>query len=68
MLTGTNKTYMGAIEGGSVPSEYVPKMVKWYREGKFPFDKLIKLMPAEEFENGLHEMHTGVTVKPVLTW
>lgn len=62
------KTYMGAIEGNSVPREYLPKLIQWYREGKFPFDKLIKLMPADEFERGLHEMHTGETVKPVITW
>ena len=59
---------MGAIEGNATPSKYVPQMVQWYREGKFPFDKLIKFLPAEEFERGLHEMHTGETVKPVLLW
>ena len=64
----SGKSYSGAIEGDSVPSEYVPKMIQWYREGKFPFDKLVRLMPAEEFEKGLHEMHTGETVKPVLLW
>lgn len=62
------KTFMGAIEGNCVPRDYLPKLVQWYREGKFPFDKLIKLMPADEFEKGLHEMHTGETIKPVLTW
>jgi len=59
---------MGAIEGNATPSEYVPKMIQWYREGKFPFDKLIKMMPAEEFESGLHSMHDGSVIKPVLTW
>ena len=39
-------------------------MVKWYRDGKFPIDKLMKLMPAEDFEKGLQEMHDGVTIKP----
>lgn len=42
----------------------VPKMVKWYKEGKFPIDKLMKLMPADDFEQGLKEMHDGVTIKP----
>lgn len=64
----SGKTYKGAIEGNVTPKDYVPKMIQWYREGRFPFDKLIKLMPAEEFETALHEMHTGETVKPVITW
>lgn len=64
----TGKSYTGAIEGNSVAADFIPKMIGWYREGKFPFDKLIKLMPADDFEKGIHEMHTGETVKPVITW
>lgn len=62
------KQWIGAIEGGAYPPDYVPKMIQWYREGKFPVDRLIKLMPADEFEQALHEMHTGETIKPILTW
>jgi Zn-dependent alcohol dehydrogenase len=60
--------YLGAIEGQAYPPEFVPKMVQWYREGKFPIDKLVKFMPAEEFEKALEEMHSGTTIKPILTW
>ncbi|GAB7347270.1 hypothetical protein MBLNU459_g3360t1 [Dothideomycetes sp. NU459] len=62
------KAFIGAIEGNSVPREFLPKLIQWYREGKFPFDKMVKLMPAADFEKGLHEMHSGETIKPVLTW
>lgn len=55
------KSWIGAIEGGAYPPEYVPKMIGWYREGKFPIDKLMKLMPADDFKQALHEMHTGVS-------
>lgn len=62
------KKYVGAIEGDSIPQSMVPRMIEWYRKGQFPFDKFIKLMPADEFDKGLHEMHTGETVKPVIVW
>ncbi|USW50378.1 Putative alcohol dehydrogenase, zinc-type, GroES-like superfamily, NAD(P)-binding domain superfamily [Septoria linicola] len=62
------KQWIGAIEGGAYPPEYVPKMIQWYREGRFPIDKLMKLMPADDFNQALHEMHTGETIKPILTW
>lgn len=39
-----------------------------YRDGKFPFDKLTKFMPAAEFEQGLKEMHDGTTIKPIMIW
>lgn len=66
MLTG--KQFLGAIEGQAYPPEYVPKMIQWYREGKFPIDKLMKLIPADDFQQGLKEMHDGSTVKPILCW
>ncbi|KAL1297704.1 hypothetical protein AAFC00_006252 [Neodothiora populina] len=62
------KILMGAVEGNSKPDQYIPQMIQWWREGKFPFDKLCKLMPADDFLQGLAEMKTGETVKPILTW
>jgi len=66
MLAG--KQWIGAIEGGAYPPEFVPKMVHWYKEGKFPIDKIMKLMPADEFQQALKEMHDGTTIKPIITW
>lgn len=60
--------YIGAIEGQAHAPEYVPKMIQWYREGQFPIDRMVKFLPAEEFERALHEMHDGTTIKPVLRW
>jgi Zn-dependent alcohol dehydrogenase len=60
--------YIGAIEGQAYPSSFVPKMVQWRKEGKFPVDKMMKLMPADQFEAALHEMHEGKTIKPILCW
>lgn len=64
----TGKTYRGVIEGESFAPEYVPKMIQWYREGRFPIDKFSKFMDAAEFQKGLQEMHTGETIKPILLW
>ncbi|KAF2486208.1 chaperonin 10-like protein [Neohortaea acidophila] len=66
MLEG--KQIFGAIEGHAYPPEFVPKMIKWYKEGKFPVDKLMKFIKAEDFEQGLKEMHDGTTIKPIMCW
>lgn len=60
--------FIGAVEGQAYPPEFLPKLIKWYREGRFPIDRMMKLMPAEEFEKALGEMHSGETVKPILCW
>jgi Zn-dependent alcohol dehydrogenase len=62
------KQFIGAIEGQAYPPEYVPKMIQWYREGRFPIDKMMKFIKAEDFEQALKEMHDGTTIKPILTW
>ena len=66
MVSG--KQYIGAVEGDSRPEEYVPQMIRWYREGRFPVDKLVKVMKAEDWNQAIEEMHEGSTIKPVITW
>lgn len=61
------KQLMGAIEGDSVPTKAVPEMIEWWRDGKFPFDKLVKFFPADKVEEAIAEMSMGGTIKPVLT-
>ncbi|KAM0700629.1 hypothetical protein Q7P35_012350 [Cladosporium inversicolor] len=60
--------YIGAVEGQAYPPDFVSKMVQWRKEGKFPVDKMMKLMPADKFDEALHEMHDGTTIKPILVW
>lgn len=38
------------------------------KEGKFPFEKLIKHYPYQKFEQAIGEMKRGEVVKPVLLW
>lgn len=65
----SGKTYLGSIEGSSIPRDYVPQMVKWYREGNFPLEKMVKFYKAEDFKKGLEDMQKGAdAVKPVIVW
>jgi Zn-dependent alcohol dehydrogenase len=60
--------YIGAVEGNSYPSDLVPKLAQWYKDGKLPVDKMTKLLPIDQFETALREMQDGQTIKPVLCW
>lgn len=64
----TGKRIRGSIEGDVTPSEYIPKMIQWQKEGKLPIEQLIKYYKAEDFETALEDMHKGTTIKPVLLW
>lgn len=60
------KKVMGAVQGDSVPQLHIPKLIQYYKEGKFPFDKLIKFYDFEDINTAFEESKTGVTLKPVL--
>ncbi|KAL4808181.1 chaperonin 10-like protein [Aspergillus unguis] len=64
----SGKAVVGCIEGDCTPSEAIPKLIKWYREGRFPIDKLIKYFEANDFQQALAELHDGSVVKAVLSW
>jgi Zn-dependent alcohol dehydrogenase len=54
-LMNTGKQLIGAIEGAAYPRDFLPKMIQWYKEGKFPIDRLMKTLPAEDFKQALQE-------------
>lgn len=55
------------IMGGSViPRVFLPKMIQWYQQGRFPIDRLVKTFPFEEINEAFHAAHTGEAVKPIL--
>jgi aryl-alcohol dehydrogenase len=61
-----NRTIRGIIEGLSNPPNFIPRLVELYRQGRFPFDKLVKFYGLDDINQAVHDSETGVTVKPVL--
>lgn len=66
MVSG--KQYFGAVQGHSRTKEYIPQMIQWWREGKFPVEKLVKFFSFEEYEEALKVMGRGDVVKPIMVW
>lgn len=60
-------TIKGIIEGDSQPDEFIPELISHYREGRFPFDKLITLYPFDQINQAVDDQHAGKIVKAVLT-
>jgi len=57
---------VGIIEGNSNPDVFLPQLVDFYMDGKFPLDKMINYYPFDDIEQAFHDSHAGTTVKPVL--
>lgn len=62
------RTIRGICEGDSVPRLFIPQLVELYRQGRFPFDRLIKKYPFGEINQATSDMESGKVVKPVLTF
>lgn len=60
------KSVRGIVEGDAVPAIMIPQLVELHRQGRFPFDKLVKFYPFEAINEAIHDSETGKTVKPIL--
>lgn len=54
------------IEGDSDPQQLIPKMLTLYREGRFPFDRMIRPFPFEQINEAAALAESGEVIKPVL--
>jgi len=66
-LMGAAKTLGGVVEGCCVPQLFIPRLLDFYREGRFPFDRLIEYYPFGDINRAFADTKAGKTVKAVLT-
>ncbi|KAH9235784.1 hypothetical protein K456DRAFT_1748410 [Colletotrichum gloeosporioides 23] len=64
----SGKQLLGSMEGGVYPEDYIPQLIQWYHEGRFPLEKLIKTYDVKDFELAVKDMEDGTTIKPILIW
>lgn len=57
---------MGIVQGDVVSRTFVPELIELYRQGRFPFDRLVKFYRFEELDQAMADSESGVTIKPIL--
>ncbi|WP_067449918.1 NAD(P)-dependent alcohol dehydrogenase [Actinomadura macra] len=60
------RTVKGIIEGDAVPHTFIPKMIELWRQGRFPFDRLVTTYPLAQINQAEADARAGKVVKPVL--
>ncbi len=65
-LLMNGRAVRGILGGDGIPDVFIPKLVDLYRQGRFPFDRLIRFYPFEEINQAVRDMEGGRVVKPVL--
>lgn len=65
-LMGVCKSLTGVVQGDSIPKLFIPRLVEFYKEGRFPFDKLVRYYGLDEINRAFEDTHNGSTIKPVI--
>ncbi|KIX97594.1 uncharacterized protein Z520_06371 [Fonsecaea multimorphosa CBS 102226] len=65
---GRNVSYVGSCQGSSFPREFLPILVDFWSQGRFPIDRLVTKYPYTEINQAIADMHHGKCIKPVLVW
>lgn len=61
------RTVKGIMQGDCVPDVFVPKLIEFWRAGRFPFDRLTKFYDMEDINGAVEAAESGAVVKPIIT-
>ena len=65
MMIGGRRV-QGIVEGSAVPQDFIPKLISYYRQGLFPFDRLIEHFSFSDINEAVEACESGRVIKPVL--
>ena len=60
------RTIRGIVEGDSIPDIFIPQLIELYKQGRFPFDRMIKFYPMDQINQAADDSEKGRTLKAVL--
>jgi aryl-alcohol dehydrogenase len=60
------RTVTGIIEGDAIPDLFIPRLIDLYRQGRFPYDRMISYYPFDDINKAVEDMEQGRVIKPVL--
>jgi aryl-alcohol dehydrogenase len=60
------KRVTGVTLGDAEPETLIPQLVALHRGGRLPLEKLITYYRFSEIDAAAHDMHQGVSIKPVI--
>lgn len=65
-IMAEGKTIVGVIEGDAVPQLFIPQLVDYYKNGLFPFDKLVEFYDFSDINQAFEDSKKGLAIKPIV--
>jgi aryl-alcohol dehydrogenase len=60
------RTVTAIVEGDVVPQIFIPRLLRLWRQGRFPFDRLITTFGLDQINEAEKAAISGDIIKPVL--
>jgi len=57
---------VGIVEGDAEPRSFIPQLIQYYEQGRFPFDRLIDFFEFEALNEAVAAAKSGQSIKPVV--
>ncbi len=65
-LLACGRKLQGILGGGAAPQRFIPLLLDYWGQGRFPFERLIEEFPFERIGEAWEACAQGAVVKPVL--
>lgn len=59
-------TLRGIIQGSAIANDFLPKLIAWQQEGRFPYERLITTYAFADINQAIEDAEAGRAIKPVL--
>lgn len=59
---------ISVIQGDSVAQEFIPKLIDYWQQGKFPIEQLVTYYHFDDINRAIKDAHNGNVIKAVLIW
>jgi Zn-dependent alcohol dehydrogenase len=56
----------GILGGDAAPQQFIPMLIEYWRQGRLPFDRMIRFYDFADLPAAFKDAGEGRTIKPVL--
>lgn len=65
-IMSAGRVIRGVVEGSADPHAFIPELIAYYSEGRFPFDRLVRFFDFTDIAEAIQAGERGQVVKPIL--
>jgi aryl-alcohol dehydrogenase len=65
-LMTAGRKVRGIVEGDSDPDIFIPQLIELQKQGRFPYDRMLKFYDMKDINQAISDSESGTVVKPIV--